>query len=80
MKKRINKRLLNYYLNYGERQKILDEMVDYCGSNSILSFADLVDCACSNHCDNWFKVLCSNGGTRYMVKYFRRKNNFTGRF
>lgn len=76
MGKHINRRLQNYYLHYHERQKILDEMIEYCEANSIISFAELADYACKNRYDDWFKVLVSNGGTKYMIKYFNRKNHF----
>lgn len=76
MRKYINRHLQNYYLHYNERQKILDEMIEYCEANSIISFAELVDYAGKNRFDDWFKVLCSNGGLKYMTKYLLRKNNF----
>lgn len=76
MGKHINRRLQNYYLHYHERQKILDEMINYCETNSIFSFCDLADYARKNRFDDWFKVLVSNGGTKYMTTYFLRKNNF----
>lgn len=58
------------------RQRIFDEMIDYCEANNICSYADLVDYAAKNRYDDWFKVLVSNGGCKYMTKYFLRKNNF----
>lgn len=58
------------------RQRTFDEMIDYCEANNICAFCDLVDYAGKNRYDDWFKVLCSNGGTKYMTKYFLRKNNF----
>lgn len=73
-------RYLYYWERLSSRQHILDEMIDYCEANSILSFSDLLNYASKNRFDDWFKVLFSNGGTKYMVKYFTRKNHFTGRF
>ena len=58
------------------RQRIFDEMIEYCEANNVYSFCDLADYARENRFDDWFKVLCSNGGTKYMTKYFLRKNDF----
>lgn len=58
-----------------ERQCLLDEMIDFCESNSVKSFCNLVSYASKNRYD-WFKVLCSNGGCKYMVSYFKRINHY----
>lgn len=61
------------------RQRIFDEIIAYCESNSITSFYDLMNYVRENRFD-WFKVIVSKGGTKYMVKYFKRINHYTGRF
>ena len=68
------------YETYLERQKLLDEMITFCKANSIIFFADLVDYASKNRYEDWFKILCSKGGTRYMVTYFKRIHHWTGVF
>lgn len=61
------------------RQRLLDEMIDFCKTNSVTHFAELVDYASANNWE-WFKILCSKGGCKYMVKYFKRINGWTGEF
>lgn len=68
------------YETYLERQRLLDEMIAFCEANSIIFFADLIDYASKNRYEDWFKILCSKGGTRYMVKYFKRIHHWTGVF
>lgn len=58
------------------RQCIFDEMIEYCEANNICIYIDLIDYASKNRYDDWFKVLVSNVGTKYMIKYFNRKNHF----
>lgn len=58
-----------------ERQRYLDEMIDFCETNSMIHFCDLVLYASKNNIE-WFKILCSNGGCKYMVNYFRRINHY----
>lgn len=61
------------------RQRLLDEMIEWCESNSVTSFAYLLSYASENNWE-WFKILCSVGGCKYMVKYFKRINGWTGAF
>lgn len=63
-----------------DKYSAIGEMIDYCESNNIVSYAQLILYAKHNRTD-WFKVLCDNG-TLPIVQFLKSKyweeNNLKG--
>lgn len=52
-----------------DKYKALDEMMDFCDDNGILSYRDLM-LYCRKDRRDWFRVLCDNG-TYVMMEYLK---------
>lgn len=54
-----------------DRYQLLGEMIDFCVSNSMLNYADLLEWARVSRSD-WFRVLC-DGGTFIIKEYMKSR-------
>ena len=55
-----------------DKYKAIGEMIDYCRSNGILSYSELLE-YCREERFDWFRVLCDNG-TVVMKEYLKSKS------
>lgn len=59
-----------------DKYKAIKEMMDYCLSNQIESYSDLLEYASESHYD-WFRVLCDSG--TMVIKEYLKSRTYTNR-
>jgi hypothetical protein len=59
-----------------DKYKAIKEMIEYCKSNDIYSYADLLE-YCSNEHFDWFRVLCDNGTV--VIKEYLKSRAWTNK-
>lgn len=61
-----------------DKYKAIREMMSFCKANNIVSYAELLEIAASEHFD-WFRVLCDNG-TVVIKEYLKSRSWYAERY